>query len=85
MKIILAMMTCGACPEQWEFYDNDTGEQIAYLRLRHGNFRVDVPKCKGETIYRAVIADEAGMFSHEERRHYLNEAAKAVAKHYGWK
>lgn len=77
-------MLSPACPEQHVFIDTDTGEQIAYLRLRHGKFRVDVPDCGGETIYRANVGEGAGWFSEEEREHYLVEAAKAIAKHYGW-
>ena len=41
--------TCGESPEQYDaFYK---GKQVGYLRLRHGEFRVDYPDCGDETIF----------------------------------
>ena len=40
--------TCHACPEQYDAFFQ--GKQIGYLRLRHGEFRVDYPDCGDETI-----------------------------------
>ncbi len=68
-------MTCGACPEQYEIFRN--GEQVAYYRLRHGEFRVDFPDCGGETIYHAEPNGD-GIFDDNERLKYLSEAMKAV-------
>ena len=33
------ILTCGACPEQYDVFDGD--RQVGYLRLRHGHFRAD--------------------------------------------
>ncbi len=72
--------TCGACPEQYDVYD-DLGQQVAYFRLRHGGFRVDVPDCGGETIYTANPKGD-GIFDREERVHYLTKAVLAVQEYY---
>lgn len=67
--------TCGACPEQYDAYLH--GEQVGYLRLRHGHFRVDVPDCGGTTIYEAEPRGD-GIFESDEREHYLTEAKEAI-------
>jgi hypothetical protein len=54
---------------------------VAYFRLRHGTFRVDVPDCGGETIYIANPKGH-GIFNMDERVHYLNEAILAVQEYY---
>lgn len=72
--------TCGACPEQYDVFD-DLGQQVAYFRLRHGGFRVDVPNCGGETIYTANPAGD-GVFMDHERVRYLTEAVLAVQEYY---
>ena len=69
-------LTCGACPEQYDVYDS-LGQQVAYFRLRHGTFRVDVPDCGGETIYTANPEGD-GIFTRDERVRYLTEAVLAV-------
>lgn len=72
--------TCGACPEQYDVFD-DLGQQVAYFRLRHGGFRVDVPDCGGETIYTANPKGD-GIFHDDERVRYLTEAVLAVQEYY---
>jgi hypothetical protein len=72
--------TCVACPEQYDVYD-DLGQQVAYFRLRHGGFRVDVPDCGGDTIYTANPEGD-GIFTREERVRYLTEAVLAVQEYY---
>lgn len=67
-------LTCGACPEQYDVY-----KQVGYLRLRHGEFRVDFPDCGGETIYEAEPKGD-GIFEGVERMKYLSEAMKAILK-----
>lgn len=61
-------LTCGACPEQYEVFKD--GKQIAYYRLRHGEFRVDHPECGGETIYESEPQGD-GVFEGDERLKYL--------------
>lgn len=72
-------LTCGACPEQYDVYAGD--EMVAYLRLRHGCFRVDVPDCGGETIYTASPQGD-GIFTRKERVRYLTEAVLAIQEYY---
>lgn len=69
--------TCFACPEQYDVYLD--GEQVGYLRLRHGYFRADFPDCGGKTVYTANPNGD-GMFDYDEREYYINEALKAIAK-----
>jgi hypothetical protein len=71
--------TCGACPEQYDAFIGE--EQVGYLRLRHGGFRVDAPDCGGETIYYAEPKGD-GIFESNERQFYLNEAKEAIIKWY---
>lgn len=68
-------ITCGACPEQYEVFKD--GKQVAYYRLRHGEFRVDYPECGGETIYEAEPFGD-GMFETNERLIYLTRAMRKV-------
>lgn len=68
--------TCGACPEQYDAYIGEL--QVGYLRLRHGFFRVDVPQCRGEVVYK-TYPDGDGCFTDSERDHFLNEAKRAIA------
>jgi len=70
------VQTCGACPEQYDVFDKDD-KQVGYLRLRHGLFRVDFPKCGGEIIYTAGPEGD-GCFDCDERDFYLSEAVKAI-------
>lgn len=71
--------TCSACPEQYDVYAGD--EIVAYFRLRHGSFRVDVPDCGGETIYTASPKGD-GLFEDDERMMYLTSAILAVQEYY---
>ena len=75
MTEIILVKTCGACPEQYDAFIGD--EQVGYLRLRHGYFRVDYPDCGGETIYSAEPKGD-GCFECDEREYYLEEAKKAI-------
>lgn len=72
-------LTCPAMPEQYDVYDGQ--KQVAYFRLRHGEFRVEVPRCLGQTVYRAQPKGD-GMFDDDERQHYLTEAVASVRQHY---
>jgi hypothetical protein len=72
--------TCGACPEQYDVFD-DIGQQVTYFRLRHGGFRVNVPDYDGEEIYHANPKGDGGFFA-DERVRYLTEAVMAVQEYY---
>lgn len=72
--------TSCACPEQYDVFDESTGEQVGYLRLRHGYFRADVPDCGGETVYESETLGD-GIFDEEERMPELTAAIAAIKKH----
>lgn len=71
---IKLIMTCSACPEQYDAVYK--GKVVGYLRLRHGSFRVEY---QGETVYQA-FPDGDGCFLSEERDKYLRKAKKAIRK-----
>jgi hypothetical protein len=54
---------------------------VAYFRLRHGGFRVNVPDVGGEVVYTANPKGD-GMFYDDERVHYLTQAVLAVQEYY---
>lgn len=72
--------TCHACPEQYDVFDQN-GMQVAYLRLRHGSFRVDVPDCGGETILQEYPNGD-GIFDNNERLGFLKMAVAAIQHYY---
>lgn len=71
------VMTCGACPEQYDVFKD--GKQVGYLRLRHGEFRVDYPTCGEKTIFEAQ-PDGDGIFEPYERPLYMLKALRAIIK-----
>lgn len=76
MKHFILEQTCYACPEQYDVFLD--GEQVGYLRLRHGVFRCDYLACGGKTLYYAYC-DSDGIFSDEERNEYIPKAIHAIA------
>lgn len=76
--MIKLVLTCGACPEQYDAFD-EAGNKVGYLRLRHGGFMVDYPDCGGETIYQADPHGD-GCFDDDERDYYLRFAVDAIEK-----
>lgn len=72
--------TCDACPEQYEALGPD-GNQIGYLRLRHGSFTVECPDCGGKLVYSGE-PDGDGIFEDYERETYLSAAKVAIANYY---
>jgi hypothetical protein len=71
------VMTCGACPEQYDVFKD--GTQVGYLRLRHGYFRADIPDCGGKCVYGAETKGD-GIFEDNERMLHLTNAVDAIAK-----
>ncbi len=63
--------TCTACPEQYDVFKD--GRQVAYMRMRHGWFRVAVPDVTGDTIYSAEPEGD-GCFKAHERLVYMKKA-----------
>lgn len=68
-------LTSYACPEQYEIFQE--GRQVAYYRLRHGEFRVDFPQCGGEIIL-CEYPNGDGIFDENERLIYLTKAIRKV-------
>lgn len=76
-SIINLQRTCDACPEQYDAYLD--GEQVGYLRLRHGRFTVQCPNVGGDLVYTASPNGD-GIFEYEERDGYLRHAVAAIEK-----
>lgn len=72
-------LTCEACPEQYDAYD-DQGNLVGYFRLRHGRFTVDYPNVSGRCVYQASPQGD-GCFEHSEREFYLKEGINAIIYH----
>jgi len=73
------VMTCGACPEQYDAFIGE--EKVGYLRLRHGHFTVTCPDYDGQLVYDAQPKGD-GVFDANERDYYLRFAADAITR---WK
>lgn len=70
------LQTSRRYPEQYDVYRG--GEQVGYMRVRNGNFRVDYPDVGFETVLAANVAG-AGEFADEaERTHWLGEGVHAL-------
>lgn len=76
--MIRLVETCGACPEQYDAFDDNT--VVGYLRLRHGRFSVEVPCPGGKTVYEATPKGD-GIFEPDERDYYLRFAVDAIERH----
>lgn len=70
--------TCEACPEQYDAFRN--GEQVGYLRLRWGLFRVRCPNSGGDIVLE-MEPNGDGVFDPDERDVYLGLAIEAIQ---GW-
>ena len=84
-KEIEFRMTCSACPEQYDVFDED-GNEIAYVRLRWGFLYCDCSDCGGDTVYEFRFPDEyKGQFaSEEERMLHLSRIRDEICRYYGW-
>lgn len=72
------VLTCFACPEQYDVFDNENN-QVAYLRLRYGHFKVHCPDYGGDIVYEANPVGN-GIFTDEERYYHLQEATTRIQK-----
>lgn len=72
------LVTSTACPEQYTVLRND--EQVGYLRLRGGRFRVDCPTCGDTTIGHVDYYNHGwiGAFDPADRARYLTAAVHAI-------
>ncbi len=73
---IRLVLTCSACPEQYDVFDGD--RLIGYLRLRHSEFTARWPDAGGEVVYDVFYSprdhDDWGHFLDEDRDAYLATA-----------
>lgn len=76
--MIRLVQTCWACPEQYNAFD-EQGNQVGYLRLRHGEFSVECPDCGGALVYVANPNGDGG-FEDNERDYFLRFAVDAILK-----
>jgi hypothetical protein len=76
--MIRLVQTCRAYPEQYDAFD-EQGNQVGYLRLRHGVFTVDCPDSMGKTVYDAGPEGD-GEFEDNERDYFLRFAVDAILK-----
>jgi hypothetical protein len=71
------VMTCGACPEQYDVFLDGLG--VGYLRLRHGRFAACYPGVSGNEVY-ATSTYGDGIFEDRERLFHLTKAIQAIDK-----
>jgi hypothetical protein len=71
-------LTCCECPEQYDVYD-EAGEQVGYLRLRHGSFTAKHKGVNGRLVYEASPLGD-GRFEDTERVRFLNAACRAIER-----
>jgi hypothetical protein len=69
------VMTCGACPEQYDVFFEDF--QIGYLRLRHGIFTASYLNYTGDRVYHGYPKGD-GCFDDDERMFFLSEAVDSL-------
>lgn len=69
------VLTCSACPEQMDVYR--LGQQVGYLRLRHGEFTVRFPDVFGELLLEGH-PHGYGDFDDNERLEWLTRAAEVI-------
>lgn len=72
--LVIQRTSC-MCPEQYEIFRD--GIQVAYYRLRHGEFRIDMPDHNGETLCEYWPYGD-GAFGDDERMAYLVTAMRKV-------
>ena len=65
-------LTCKACPEQYDVFDEED-RQVAYVRLRFGVLRVDIPNVGDINIYKKEFEDllKGCFYSEKEKNKYL--------------
>ena len=82
MKYIYAIVT-DEYPEQYDVFNGETGEKIAYVRLRFGLLSVEVPDAGGEEIYYHYFRNDfKGQFKSKcERMRYLRKIDRALRRY----
>lgn len=76
------ILTSVGCPEQYEIFKDEN--QVGYVRIRSGWFRIDYPKHKYEkgskTIFEKQVSVNMlkGQFNRSERAYYLKLTADLI-------
>jgi hypothetical protein len=73
---IKLILTCGGYPEQYDALDAN-GKKVGYLRLRHGEFTVEVPGCGDKLVFEGS-PEGGGIFEDHERNEFLKKAIDAI-------
>jgi hypothetical protein len=74
---IRLVRTCTACPEQYDAMRGD--DRVGYLRLRHGQFTVQLRDPDGPVVYEVSVGNELnGMFTDGQRELFLKIATNAL-------
>lgn len=79
-KLLRFELSCFTYESPEQYIAVFQGQQIGYLRLRHGEFRVDYPDCGDETILYSQEPQGDGCFEEDEREYFLMKAKKAIVK-----
>lgn len=69
------VQTASAFPEQYEVFKD--GVQLAYYRLRDGEFTIESPDVGGELIFQS-FPDGDGLFDKDERFIYMVNAMRLI-------
>lgn len=70
--------TCSACPEQYDVF-TAAGEQVGYVRLRHGSLYAEYPDVGGECVYDTeAFAGDGSFLDDKERIYHLTKIADAL-------
>lgn len=65
-------LTCFACPEQYDAFDEDTDQLIGYVRLRHGRFSVSPDSSSPDIFERRFPSDHLTEPEEEAIAHMSN-------------
>lgn len=70
--------TCFSCPEQYDVF-TAAGEQVGYVRLRHGSLYAEYPDVGGECVYDTeAFAGDGSFLDDKERIFHLTKIADAL-------
>jgi len=70
--------TCSPCPERYDVF-TAAGEQVGYVRLRHGSLYAEYPDVGGECVYDTeAFAGDGSFLDDKERIYHLTKIADAL-------
>lgn len=74
-KLYQFLMTCAACPEQYDVILNK--KQVGYIRLRHGALFAECFDCMQDVVFFGNPKGD-GIFEEDEREYWLNQCLIAI-------